>query len=293
MLTVSRYGISNEVDFLIIVPHAGEGSVFFRRFTEIKRHPEVVSRMEMFCDFIKLEQDLGATVMAHKIARALSKIHPRMGITLLEIDYPRGLLDGGRQMSHCIRPFLPADLLEGLRDDFNHTHLSCLDKIRSYLRLLVKNRGFFIDLHTMASHDPIFAKGPTQTFDWASMDEYIEGYRLGEQHGKQRIIDFIKRDDDGVIIADRKISECLEERFRGQYPFADSNPYRASKHFMMNEYMRSAPGIAIDFPKDLIFETSCQWLWYNKSDKKEVQYSVELENIVTLVVGGIQDYLES
>ena len=101
---------------MILSPHGSSGENFFREFPEILNHEKIQEKKEEFLRYIELEKDSGATELCHEIAQHLET--EAIGSIVVELEYPRGILDGGRVLEKCIRDALPRDLGEQLNSRF-------------------------------------------------------------------------------------------------------------------------------------------------------------------------------
>ena len=79
-----------------------------------------IKRKMNFLEYVKLEKDSGATELCHEIAKNLEA--KGIASIVVELEYPRGILDGGRVLEKCIRDALPRDLGEQLNSRFLAIH---------------------------------------------------------------------------------------------------------------------------------------------------------------------------
>lgn len=254
MITQSFYGNSKACPkVLLVVPHGASGfEVFFKRFPDILDHPEIRRSNGAFERFLAVEQDRGSSELAHSIARKLNEMTPEMGIRILELSYPRGLVDGGRIVSHCLRPFLPDALLRRHKDAFIQIHQDSVDYVLDQVSSVSDSGGCVLDIHTMASFCP---SEPLDSYQsWESLIPYTRAFDDAYKHGSLRSFDIITADGDGREIAHKPLRDELEKSLGGRFDLSFNHPYAALKHFMMNVYMCHGSGIALDLPKHLLAE---------------------------------------
>lgn len=255
MIRRTLYGNNHHFRLLITVPHGSIGEAFFARYPHFWQSFSQPTESKAFYRYLRIEQDFGAQELAHRLAYWVNCLMPKLGVLILEKDYPRGILDGGRQLSHCLRPMVPPDILKALETDLLQLHASTLDVVRKEIVLLNQHRGALIDLHTMAPFCPHFMQGSKNLPEtYESLSDYLDHFLDPKFHhpDSKRNIDLITEDGSGKMIADKQLSAAFTKTLSPKFPLAFNDPYAAPPHFMMHEYLCSSRGIAIDVPKDLI-----------------------------------------
>ncbi|NRA43844.1 MAG: hypothetical protein HRU09_02695 [Oligoflexales bacterium] len=255
MLRRTLYGSNNQFRLLITVPHGSIGEAFFARYPHFWQSFSKPTEIGAFYRYLRIEQDFGAKELSHRFAYWVHTLMPQLGVLVLEKDYPRGILDGGRQLSHCLRSMVPGSLMKELETDLLQVHGSTLDVVRQEIDLVARRGGILVDLHTMAPYCPHFMQGTqTLTEHYDSLEDYLEHFLETKFHHPKfkRDIDLITEDGSGNVIADKELTAAFFSVLSAHYPLAFNDPYAALPHFMMHEYLCSSRGIAIDVPKDLI-----------------------------------------
>ena len=171
------------------------------------------------------------------------------------MDYPRAIVDGGRILDHCLRPCLPPDLFNRLKDKFLDMHQDMLHKLEELHEEVNQNHGYVLDLHTMASFSP-HHKGEIKTIpvSFENLEEYYEQFiNAPREKGYLRYVDVITEDGHGHYIADRKLAKAVSKNLSlANIDYRENSPYFAPPEFLMNTHMSRCPGLAIDIPKHLL-----------------------------------------
>ncbi|MFW7378675.1 MAG: hypothetical protein ACOH5I_07710 [Oligoflexus sp.] len=257
-LKITDYAFERPYLIVLVSPHGSHGRKFFQEFSSLRRERVIFERSELWEDYLRIEQDYGATELAHLIAEMLNKETQKLGCRVIEFDYPRGLIDGGRILEHCLRPCLPQELFATYRQSFLEIHRDSLVRIGNFYRELQQRPHLLIDIHTMASYCPHNDQGKAQTIpvSWEAMDDYVQQFVRAKQMAPgPRKIDLISAARNGDIIADDRLrTTFIHQMQRRSYPFAENHPYFAADEFLMHQHMNNARGIAIDIPKHLLAE---------------------------------------
>lgn len=239
----------------LTVPHGAAADFFLTAFPEILEHSELCAVQPLFMSYLALERDVGAADLAHAMAHELLRRYD-VSVLVVEVNYPRGIIDGGRKMDHCIRSCLPTALLSKLRADFEAIHRHTIAYMETlYARLKSEARGFLIDVHTMANFCPTDAMGQRATIpvSFPRLEDYVEQFLQASDRTYQRKIDLITSDAAGRELAApqlrRAVAAALEE---GGYPFAFNDPYVAEPAFLSHEHLSRVPALSIDVPKQLL-----------------------------------------
>ena len=236
---------------LICSPHASIGERFFEKFPSILEHPEVIQKKELFLKYVAIEADRGARELSHELARKLTD----QGIAslVLEMDYPRAIVDGGRVSEHCLRKALPEDLSEKLEPAFANMHHQTLEELSNIHKQINENNGIVIDMHTMASFSPVKDGKPfTEHVSFSSLESYVSQFTKAP-HTALRQFDLITEDGQGNFIGDRLLAESLKNELeKARIEFKENDPYAALPAFLMHTHLSRCPAVAIDIPKHLI-----------------------------------------
>jgi hypothetical protein len=242
----------------IISPHGSNGEAFLQKFSAINEHPAIRNLGELWQRYLFMEQDGGANALAHALARQLSRRQPNLSCDVVELDYPRGLIDGGRTAEHCLRSSLPADLAKTYHPLFVQIHRQSLDFFQ-FLYQSVTPDHLVLDLHTMASFQPLNGHGHPQTIpiSWHRFREYCEQFNNSPKtNDNLRAIDIITKAPDGQRIADPWLDQAFWSRLTAtEFSLADSTPYAARPEYLMHHHMVNCRAIAIDIPKHLLATT--------------------------------------
>ena len=241
---------------VLVSPHGSEGTEFLKKFPMLIDHPQVVPKKAMLLQYLKLEQDFGATPLAHAVAKILST-SKGIGAMVVELDYPRGIIDGGRILAHCLREVLPKEVLKPFRQELLTIHQNCL-----YELYLIRERlnhhpapTALIDMHTMAPFSPLDSKGVphTEPVQFERLREYIDQFTHASEGGHKRSIDLIHHNERGEAIGDPTLLEKLRLALdQSGYPYVENDPYCADEAFLMQTHLLHTKAIAIDVPKDLV-----------------------------------------
>ncbi len=254
MLNITHFASDESpLSFLIVSPHSSQGNNFFNEYPQIFDHPEVKNKSDVFKTYIKIESDFGAQELAHAIAK---QVHER-GFTCIvcELDYPRGLLDGGRQLDHCLREALPASVLDNHQEDWLQIHQNSLTVLDELYDRLNKSEGLLLDIHTMASFSPM-KEGKEHTFKetFDNLESYCQQFlQAPKTQENLRSIDIISQDGSGNEIGCNFLKNFLALGFReAGIDFVENHPYVAEPAFLMNRHLLNTRGIAIDVPKHML-----------------------------------------
>ncbi len=246
------YRSSQDKSVVLTVPHGADAKDFFEFFPEIKADPELQKVWPIFETYLAIEQDIGASELAHALAYQLLT----RGVTarVVELNYPRGIVDGGRMRDHCLRGCLPAHLSASLREALLRVHdttLTFMDRLYES----VKGEVFLLDVHTMASYCPVDERGKKSTFpiSFPRLQNYVEQYLNASSHAYQRKIDLICADESGRKLADPRLLSAISQSLDDKgYVCLENEPYHAAPIYLSYQHMQKLPGLSIDIPKYLI-----------------------------------------
>lgn len=240
---------------VLVVPHGADAQEFFRFFPEIPGDPELQKLWPLFQSYLEIERDGGASEISHAVAHRLSATFGIPSL-LVEANYPRGIIDGGRLRDHCLRPCLPPRLMAQLKEAMLKVHettLSYMDRL--YETIEAHGSTFLIDIHTMASFCPVGATGKPYTLpiSFPRLEDYVKQYLCAHEHAYQRKIDLISADAAGHKLADPILLACLSEALEAEhYACLENEPYHAAPIYLSYQHMQKVPSISLDLPKHLI-----------------------------------------
>lgn len=239
----------------LTVPHGSDATAFLAAFPEIQQHPEIEPILPLFKSYLALERDIGAADLAHALAHLLLRACD-VSVLVLETNYPRGIIDGGRVMDHCIRSCLPTALLSRLRGAFELVHRQTLATMEGlYTRLAAAPWTFLLDVHSMANFCPTDALGQRSTIpvSFPRLEDYVEQFLQASDKTYQRKIDLITCDGEGRELAAPELRAAIAAALAaGGYTFAFNEPYVAEAAFLSHQHMSRVPALSIDVPKHLL-----------------------------------------
>ena len=259
--TITHYpNKDSKIKILITTPHDSNSyEYFWSSFPEILTHPKIQEKKNLFHQYLQMEQDRGAQILAHKLADTLSKRtrekEKNFGVCVIEFNAPRGILDCGRLKTHCLRGFLPGELKEKYKKNLLSFHEKSHRNLAVVINLLNKNKGFFIDLHTMSPFGPekkfaLDYRKDLPEEKWENLNHYLNIYSRDSK--KKRNLDIITEDENKNFIANKNLFFKLESSLSQHFSLSENIPYQALSFFLMSTLMKKAKGIALDFPKNLI-----------------------------------------
>jgi hypothetical protein len=238
-----------------VAPHGCGAEAFFEAFPQIPADPQMQAVWPLFESYIEIERDVASVELAHALARRLAY---RLDIScvVLEVNYPRAIIDGGRLLDNCLRPCLPQALFASLRADFLAIHeqtLTYMDAL--YEKLKASPVGFLIDVHTMASFCPADPKTGRGTFpvSFPRLEDYVDQFLNAREHNFLRTLDLITEDEKGHRVADPILTKTISAALRSAgYAFAENEPYTACSNFLSYRHMTRSRAISIDVPKHFV-----------------------------------------
>lgn len=249
------YRGDSDQNVILTVPHGADAHEFLSFFPEIKADPQLQKVWPLFETYLAIERDVGATELAHGIALELAL---GFGIPsrVVEVNYPRGILDGGRLSGHALRACLPPTLMERLQESMLSVHAASLTYMdRLYEQMGSGSKSLLLDVHTMASYCPVDETGHKFTFpvSFPRLEAYVNQYLTANNHLAQRRIDLISADEDGRVIADpRLLSALARELLAEGYACLENEPYHAAPIYLSYRHMQKVPALSIDIPKHLV-----------------------------------------
>ncbi len=237
------------------VPHGAGEEEFLAAFPEIEQHPDMQSIWPLFTTYLEIERDVGAGDLAHAIAHHCARL---TDVTTLVVDvsYPRGIIDGGRKMDHCLRGCLPTPLIKQLKPRFLALHQQTLDYTLSlYDRMRAVRTAYLLDVHTMASFCPVNDGGQKQIFpvSFQLLPSYVDQYLEAHNHAYQRKIDLITADDQFQEMGDPRLTQVLQEALTADgYAWAMNDPYQAASAYLSHQHLSQTRALSLDVPKHLL-----------------------------------------
>ena len=240
---------------VLVVPHGADADEFLRFFPEIRADPELAKVWPLFLTYLEIERDGGASELSHALAFRLAS-HYNIRTLVVELDYPRGLVDGGRLRDHCLRPCLPASLMAQLKDAMLSVHETTLHYMdRLYEKIEEEPSCFLIDIHTMATYCPVDASGLKNTFpvSFPRLEAHVDQYLNAYHHAYQRKIDLICADAQGLKLADPQLLCAVQQALQSEgFVCLENEPYHAAPIYLSYQHMQKVPSLSLDVPKHLI-----------------------------------------
>ena len=252
MFSLIKLNPTKETKFLLIDPHGSDFTQFNSKFPEISDHHKVKSKLELFQLYLAIERDLGATELAHSIGKNIAE-NKEVGVEVISINYPRGLLDGGRDQFYAIRNALPEELLIGLSATFKDIHMDTTAKIESKI-LGTSPDCIVVDVHTMSTFEylrELEGKKISDVISWETMNEYVRSFT--EAMHLERPLNILCRDESSDFKASPALVHELKSTLRNiGVRHEEDNPYRILKRYKSHTYFGLRRGLAIDIPKSYL-----------------------------------------
>lgn len=272
------YHASGSGLLVYVAPHGADAVDFLNAFPQIRQDAFLEACWPLFETYLEVERDVGSVEIAHALARYTSSRHG-LPSRVIELNYPRAVIDGGRLISNCLRHCLPNVLFASLREDFLAIHQTTLDFMAELHQRIRQEKGYLIDVHTMASFCPANSHGERSTFpvSFPRLGDYVDQFLNAREHDYRRRLDLITADDQGRPIADPHLTRFLRKALEdANYPIVENEPYTACSDFLSYRHMTAVPAISIDVPKHFV----ATW----REDLSDYELS-----LVTLDAGKIQD----
>jgi hypothetical protein len=202
--------------------------------------------------YLSIERDIGATHLAHALGQEIAS-QSGQGVEVLSIDYPRGLLDGGRDEHFAVRNALPSEVLDQHTSQWKALHLDTVKKIEDKIQGS-DPKSLVIDVHTMSKYEylrVLDGKTISETVRWQSLGEYVRAFT--EANEIIRPFNILCRDEMNQFTSCPKLVARLKERLAAEQVFFEEDvPYRIMKRYRSHAYLNIRRGIAIDLPKDYV-----------------------------------------
>ena len=273
MLSETKYNPERPTKFIVLDPHGADFSSFLTLHPEILEHEEVQRDMGLFKKYLSIERDLGATDLAHSLAQKISSASGN-GVEVLSIEYPRGLLDGGRDENFAVRCALPASLLEKYSSSWAKLHLETIKRIENKISASAQD-CLVIDVHTMSKYDylrVVDGRPISERVSWESLGDYVKAFTDARE--RLRPFNILCRDEFGEYTSCPKIVERLKEQLAAEaVSFEEDVPYRIMKRYRSHTYLNIRRGIAIDLPKTFISKEQPTYrLEHLEVDEEKIHY---------------------
>ncbi|MBI4143023.1 hypothetical protein HY480_04070 [Candidatus Uhrbacteria bacterium] len=242
------------LDVILLCPHGGGHEQFLGCYPEVAR--ACPASDDVLRTYLAVERDVGSSELAHAIARAIARQPIGVHIEVLDITFPRGILDGNRIPERAIRAVFDhaahPDLVAALRNEHRFACAVVEDRLA-----VLGGDGIVVDLHTMAPYSPRTTPGsPTEAAveTPTTLAEYTAAYRDRVRWGTRRAVDVVTTVAGTTTnIADPVLLTNLRSSLtRTSVPFRENDPYPTAEHVLTTSYLRQHRGIAIDVPKDLL-----------------------------------------
>lgn len=254
-LKETRYEAGGRAGILLISPHGAGATDFLAAFPEIAADPQLDAIWPLFETYLAIERDVGADELTHAIAHGLARRYD-VPAHVLELNYPRAIIDGGRLLQHCLRPCLPTALFVRLKERFLALHAETLARVEAlYAEVRRGTYTFLIDVHTMASFCPVDAEGTRAILpvSFPRLEDYVLQFLEARDHSYRRSVDLITADDHGQRWADPLLIQEFQKALAAdRFPQLENIPYCASAAFLSHLHIKSVPAISFDVPKHLL-----------------------------------------
>ncbi len=273
MLSETKYNPQNPTKFIVLDPHGADFSNFLNLHPEILKHEEVQRDIDLFKRYLSIERDLGATDLAHSLAQKIA-ISSGSGVEVLSIEYPRGLLDGGRDEHFAVRCALPKSLLQKYSSQWIALHLETIKRIEN--KIVASDQDcLVIDVHTMSKYDFLrFVDGKpiSESVSWENLGDYVKAFT--EARETTRPFNILCRDESHQYTSCPKIVKRLKDQLAAEaVTFEEDVPYRIMKRYRSYTYLNIRRGVAIDLPKTFVTkEQETYNLAHLEVDQEKVNY---------------------
>lgn len=275
-LKITPYGPTDDLenlDYILLDQHGDNGSTLLLNHPEIRQCIYDYDDQEVFSDYLRIEQDIGATELTKAIAEELKTVRGAIVRVLL----PRGIIDMNRKGKNAIRNIFDlnkygkfgavSNMIEGVKWIYEETS----EEIDDILGKLSPS-GVLVDIHTMSPYDvPVIKESPE------TLKEYISTYgHTPESH--ERDVCLITEQEDGEIIADLDLYRSFITRLiTGNIPHRKNQPYNLAPHTAAKDRALKIPAMFIDVPKDLVTKEQSY-----DSDYNPANLTVDMHKVVAL-----------
>lgn len=240
---------------IILVQHGDDGSLLQKTHPEIFRAiPETKHTIQTY---LNIEQDFGTPELAHAIAQ---KLKNSSRVDVIEIRYPRAIIDANRIEKHMIRDiFTEKGRIEfkSLLQKIYKTSMAEIDD--TFHELDASKNDIFLSVHSMAPFSP---KNSQQHATGGlvitphTIKKYISSYTEPSNRGVRRPICLnttLHGQPSEKMLADKQLVALLQTQLDLIFlPNRQDDPYPTSDFATSATYMLEYPGASIDVPKDFI-----------------------------------------
>jgi len=199
--------------------------------------PALVRHTQEMRDYVTVERDRGIACMQKTLLERIP------GSIAIHVHVSRGIVDANRNP-----PFaLSLPFSENVSSRLMQRHSQIQRAIRAILSR--SNIKVVIDLHSMSPKTPLAPVPQTTT---ETLSEHVAYWMEAQKSGTNRSIDLCDSSEDGSLIGNRRLAECIGYHLeQAGFPSVFNKPYAKSvKHHPVD--FTQDRGVSVDFPKDLV-----------------------------------------
>lgn len=255
------YGEGSEPELILLLNHSERNRAL------VEKYPFLLEPFngneQLFFDYLDLERDNGADILAEKIA----EIWNGGRLDIVQVNLPRGIVDTNRHWK------FPELALRGVVDENNEDTDDILQLHRAAILAItmiietLKEGGLFVDLHTMNKSSLL--KDPDLAPDLESVKQYFKYYADANDLEYERVINFIgtiqykdelHKLDKGEMILSNKLLENLKKLYDLEgVPWVMDKPYHPRGRFTSTAYCLQRPnsGMWLDYPISFLSKKCC------------------------------------
>lgn len=250
VVKVTSYGSENrKADCVFLAQHDGGPEQLIPRINgSLIDAPEVVD------EYMEVNRDVGSAELAHVSAMEAVRISNDLRVLVVEALVPREIIDPNRIKEYAVRNVLNPEGSQEAVGLLLRIHEKIVTVMNELLYGLLKNKGIFVDIHTMSPFSPENYLDE----EAGRLTEFIDLWtNPARQKSGRRSLDLITEIPGERLIADpvlvRNFSAALEannvdKKYNDPYP-RQGYPTR---RVLGTLRMIDIPGIAIDVPKDYL-----------------------------------------
>lgn len=248
LVRLSTYGPKErEADVVLLSPHTGNS----RKLLE-KLDGAFDDSLSVVDEYLRIDADFGADALACGLAREIAMISGDLRVDVVEVLYERGIVDANRVSKVARRNVLDYGHISRHQDFLRQIHDKTLGIVDKVLAQVDRTKGLFLDVHSMAPYSPKGLVGEHP----GVLKAYNFAYGRS-QRGNRRYIDLVTSiPGEGTIanpILFKNVQNALNNagmdfRLNNPYP----NPGYPAGNIKSMSYMLAHPGLALDFPKDML-----------------------------------------
>lgn len=264
LVRLSTYGPNDrEADVVLLSPHSGNSRKLLERLDgAFDDSPAVVD------EYLRIDADFGADALACGIAREIAVISGDLRVDVVEVLYERGIVDPNRVSKVARRNVLDYGHLSRHQDFLRQMHYRTLEIVDKVLAQVGRTQGLFLDVHSMAPYSPEGLVGEHPGLLKAYNFSYGRSRR-----GNRRYLDLVTSIPRDGIIANPILFERVQSALSNAgMDFRLNNPYPKPGYpainIMSTAYMLRYPGLALDFPKDMLSEGKAEDEGWDIADLK-------------------------